>query len=63
MGHLSEKTLLQLATEEKDLGVISDNKLQFDQYFGSLLRKSNIVLGLIERNFKYIDYDIFCIKH
>ena len=58
MEHLSEITLLatiQLATEEKDLGVIIDNKLQFDQYFGSLVRKSNIVLGLIERNFKYMD--------
>ena len=55
MEHLSEITLLQLATEEKDLGVIIDNKLQFDQYFGSLFRKSNIVLGLIEKKFKYMD--------
>ena len=56
MEHLSEITLLQLATEEKDLGVIIDNKLQFDHYFGSLVRKSNIVLGLIERNLKYMDF-------
>ena len=59
MEHLNEITLLQSATEEKDLGVIIDNKLQFDQHIGSIVRKSNIVLGLIKRNFKYMNEDIF----
>ena len=59
MEHLNEITLLQSATEEKDLGVIFDNKLQFDQHIGSIVRKSNIVLGLIKRNFKYMNEDIF----
>ena len=59
MEHLNEITLLQSATEEKDLGVIIDNKLQFDQHIGSIVRKSNIVLGLMKRNFKYMNEDIF----
>ena len=46
-------------TEEKDLGVIFDDTLKFDKHINAAVKKANSMLGLIKRNFKYIDEDIF----
>ena len=42
-------------TEEKDLGVTFDNTLKFNEHICNITNKANQVLGLIKRNFKYLD--------
>ena len=44
---------------EKDLGVIMDSNLSFDQHIGEMVNKANRMLGLIKRNFKYINENTF----
>ena len=46
-------------SEEKDLGVIFDDTLKFDLHINAAVNKANSMLGLIKRNFKFIDKDIF----
>ena len=45
--------------KEKDLGVIVDNKFKFDEQCNIAARKGNQILGIIKRNFSYLDKDIF----
>ena len=51
MGDLT----LETATEEKDLGVIIDEKLKFDKHTEAQVNKANKVLGLIRRSFETLD--------
>ena len=44
---------------EKDLGVIIDNKLSFNQHIESKLLKAKQMLGIVRSTFKFIDEDIF----
>ena len=46
-------------TEEKDLGVTFDPSLKFNKHINTVVNKANGTLGLIRRNFKFIDKDIF----
>ena len=46
-------------TEEKDLGVIFDESLKFDIHINAAVKKANQMLGIIKRNFTFIDKDIF----
>ena len=46
-------------TEEKDLGVTFDSTLKFDIHINNIVKKANGILGLIRRNFKYIDKEVF----
>ena len=41
--------ILEAATEEKDLGVIIDEKLKFDKHTEAQVNKANKVLGLLRR--------------
>lgn len=41
--------------EEKDLGIIFDSKLKFDVHISKTVAKANRVLGLIKRNFTFLD--------
>ena len=45
--------------EEKDLGVYFSTNLNFDKHINESVRKANMTLGLIKRNFSYIDKDVF----
>jgi hypothetical protein len=45
--------------EEKDLGIIIDNKLNFQNHINKQVNKANHTLGLINRSFKYMDKDMF----
>ena len=47
--------ILEAATEEKDLGVIIDEKLKFDKHTEAQVNKANNVIGLIRRSFKTLD--------
>ena len=51
MGDLT----LETATEEKDLGVIIDEKLKFDKHTEAQVNKANKVLGLLRRSFETLD--------
>ena len=50
-----ESTTLEAITEEKDLGVIVDDKLKFDRHAEAQTNKANKILGLIRRSFDYLD--------
>ena len=39
----------------KDLGVIIDNRLNFNKHINDKIKKANSMLGIIKRNFKYMD--------
>ena len=47
------------ANTEKDLGVTFDSSLKFDIHINQAVNKANAVLGLIKRNFTYIDEFVF----
>ncbi len=40
---------------EKDLGVLRDNSLSFDQHISEAIKKANIKLGMIKRTFVCLD--------
>jgi hypothetical protein len=50
---------IQQVTEEKDLGIIIDNKLKFKQHINLQTKKANQRLGMIKRSFDFMDKDMF----
>ena len=60
--HLNDKSGIQVigkCIKEKDLGITFDSTMKFDIHINSVINKGNKILGLIKRNFKYIDKHIF----
>ena len=55
-----EQHTLATTTEEKDLGIIVDNKLNFNSQVTAAVQKANKVLGLLRRTFSHMDKEIFC---
>ena len=45
--------------DEKDLGVVFDNKLLFDAHIDGAINKASRNLGVIKRTFSYLDKDMF----
>ena len=45
--------------EEKDLGVIMDSDLNFEQHIQSKVNKANSIMGLIRRSFSFLDCYLF----
>ena len=45
---------------EKDLGVLFDKSLKFDQHINSIINKANRNLGIIRKTFDFMDKSIFC---
>ena len=54
-----EENMIANTMEEKDIGIIIDNKLNFQNHINKQVNKANQTLGLINRSFKYIDKDMF----
>ena len=50
---------LAITTEERDLGVLVDDKLVFDKHIIGIVNKANRMLGMIRRGFSCIDEEIF----
>jgi hypothetical protein len=46
-------------TEEKDLGILIDDKLKFQQHINPQTKKANQRLGMIKRSFRYMDKEVF----
>ena len=54
--YLGDPSLLMTeSVEEKDLGVIIDTTLSFERHIASKISKANSILGLIARNFEFLD--------
>ena len=51
--------VIQEVEQEKDLGVIVDNKLNFNEQCAAAVKKGNQVLGIISRNFSSLDKEMF----
>ena len=54
---------LQNVNCTKDLGVIIDNKLTFNEHISEKIKKANCMLALIKRNFKYLDEKTFILLY
>lgn len=52
-------TIMDRAESEKDIGVIIDNKLSFDQHISEKVNKANSVMGVIKRSFTCMDRTTF----
>lgn len=52
-------TILKTSHLEKDLGILIDNKLKFDQHITSIVGKANRMVGLIRRSFDFLDAHSF----
>ena len=53
------RELITNVEEEKDLGVIIDHQLHFNSHIYAKINKANQHLGLIYRNFRYLDKTMF----
>ena len=51
--------VLDFVSEEKDLGIIIDNKLNFRSHISTQVKKANRMMGLIRRSFTYLDRSTF----
>ena len=56
-------TSLEAVREEKDLGVIVDEKLKFDTHTVTQANKANKVLGLIRRTFDNLDEEMLVLLY
>ena len=54
-----EEADLTITSEEKDLGVLIDNKLEFGKHIKGIVKRANRMLGLIRIGFACLDKDIF----
>ena len=52
-------TNLTVTTEEKDLGVLVDDELEFDKHIRAIVNKVTRMLGIIRRGFTCLDKEIF----
>ena len=50
---------LEIVDKEKDLGIIIDEKLTFEDHINSKVNKANSLTGMIRRTFSYFDETIF----
>ena len=50
---------LEHVFEEKDLGVIIDMELSFEEHMATKIQKANSIMGLIRRTFSFMDGDTF----
>ena len=50
---------LEHVFEEKDLGVIIDMELAFEEHMASKIKKANGIMGLIRRTFSFLEAEIF----
>ena len=50
---------LEHVFEEKDLGVIIDMELSFEEHMASKIKKANSIMGLIRRTFSFLDGETF----
>ena len=45
--------------EEKDIGVVIDDKLSFEKHISEKVNTANSIMGVIRRAFQYLDSTTF----
>ena len=50
---------LSRSEEEKDLGVMVDDKINFDKYIQQQINKANSIMGLIRKSYTFLDETSF----
>ena len=50
---------IKRVSEEKDLGIVIDDKLRFQHHINQQTMKANQKLGMIKRSFSYMDKEMF----
>ena len=58
-SYMLDGNVLREADDEKDLGVIISKDMKFKSNISAQIKKANRTLGMIKRNFKYINEEIF----
>ena len=53
------ETRLKIVDIEKDLGIIFDSNLSFDNHIAQKVKKANSLAGLVHRSFVNLDKDMF----
>ena len=48
-----DATRLKIVENEKDLGLIVDSELKFEDHITRIVKKVNSVMGMIRRNFAF----------
>ena len=54
-----ETTELRQVRQEKDIGVIVDDELKFENHMQEKVKKANNIVGLIRRTFVHLDEGTF----
>ena len=54
-----ENVALKQVKNEKDIGVITDNQLKFEDHMNEKIRKANSMIGFIRRCFVHLDETMF----
>ena len=52
-------TPIQNTTQERDLGVVFDNELKFNEHIALKVKKANQAVGMIKNTFSCFDKNIF----
>ena len=55
----SQSHNLEKVKEEKDLGIIIDDRLNFEKHINTKVNKANQIMGLIRRTFSFLNESIF----
>ena len=50
---------IENTNQQKDLGIIFDSKLDFNQHIHEKVSKANQILGIVRRSFKFLNYSSF----
>ena len=54
-----DATRLKIVDSEKDLGIIFDDRLSFEEHIMTIVKKANSLTGMIRRAFMYLDKEMF----
>ena len=54
---------LRVTESERDLGVVVDNKLTFEEHIWSKIKKANTIMGIIRRTYTYLDDKTFLLLY
>ena len=54
---------LEAITNEKDIGVTMDKRLQFEEHIHIQIKKANMMMGIIRRSFAHLDMETFCLLY
>ena len=50
---------MEYVESEKDIGVVIDNKLTFNQHISEKINKANSIMGVLRRTMEYMDCTTF----